>query len=265
MQTRKPVACSNYYPNAFDKLDQSIKDSFFHEEGPSTLPTSRKEKSIKSILIPCDNYKKIGPSLAWAYKEIAETRFQDTYIIIGTNNNSQTKISTYTFTDWETPLGIVKTDKELGKQLINLYPKIINEHTAHEKEHSIELQLPYLQFASRDKLPNLKIIPISLNLKDINKIRELAEKLNQFNITIIASSNIEDTGTMQYVRTLDTEGLIKYKERKKKEVKQIAPLLTLMEIAKLNNQKPRTVSYSNSFRTTKDKNNVTYYASILFR
>jgi len=266
---RKPFAFPDYYPSTFERVDKLIRDAFLHEEGPSTLPASRRDVNVSAVIAPCDSYDKIPPCAVWAYKEIAESNFQDTYIVMGTNHCSDIKISTYTFTDWETPLGPVKVDKDFGKELINFYPKVINEHTAHEEEYSVEVQLPFLQFASRDNLHKLKFLPLALNLSKIEDVKEFAGKLNEFvkgkKATIIASSTVEDTATLQYVKTLNTEGLINYRERKKKEVKEVAPILVLMEMAKLNNEKAIVLNCVNAYQITKNKDDVKYYASVLFK
>ena len=119
----------------------------------------------------------------------------------------------------------------------------------------------------RIKRQTLRIIihPIINKPKRVKRIKKFAETLNHFteqhNIPIIASSNIDDTATIRYIKSLDTEGFINYKQRRQKEIKEYAPLITLMEIAKLKNHKPGIINYQIS--TKKDDKN--YYACINFR
>jgi len=260
---RKPVACPEYYPNTFEGLDSAIVGSFKNKKGPGTLQSSRRNTQINSIIIPSGKIENVGSCTAWGYKDIAETKFPSTYLILGTNHYSTTKFSTYLFADWETPLGTVKINQDLGKQLSTIFPQLINEHTAHEKEHSIELQLPWLQFASRDKLQELSFIPLAINIDKIKDIKILANILNKFtktnNITIIASSNTEDTATLEYIKRGDPEALLNYKRRKRIDIKEIAPILTLMELAILKHEKPLTISQGAS--KTKRK----YYACIKYQ
>ena len=243
---RKPVACPEYYPNTFEKVDKAINNAFTDKKGPGTHPSSRRSVDLGLLSVPCDKIENVGPCLAWGYMEVAEKNFPKAYIIIGTNNHSSTKFSTYLFADWETPLGIVKVNQNLGKKLSELFPQLTNEHTAHENEHSIEIQLPWLQFASRDKLSELSFIPVSINIATLKEIKSFAEKLSLFmkenNLPIIASCNIDDSATLQYVNSEDTEALINYKKRKMVDIKNIAPLLVLMEVAKLQNKKPVTLN-----------------------
>jgi len=266
---RQNIACPTYYPQTFSDVDKIIKNAFLHKEGPGTLPTTRRQTPTKLIIAPCGKYDHIGPCAAWAYQDIAEAKFPETYIIIGSNNQSNTKISTYLFANWETPLGEVRVNEELGKELINLYPKIINEHTAHEHEHSVELQLPFLQFATRDKLHDLNFIPLAINTTNPQEIKELATKLVEFtkdkNITIIASSTIEDTPTIQYINNLNSEGLLNYKQRKEKSTKMILPALVVMEIAKQKKLQTTMINMQSAFKTTGNKNDAEYYAAIKFK
>ena len=263
---RKPIACPDYYPTTFDKLDKAINESFMHKKGPGTLQSSRRNIPLNLIIVPCDKIKKCGPCSAWGYMEIAESNFPTTYLLLGTNHHSKTKFSTYLFTNWETPFGIIKTNVDLGKELTDIFPQILNEHTGHVEEHSIEIQLPWLQFASRDNLQELSFIPLTINTTAIKDIKKLAEVLSKFtkkhNIQIIASANVEDTATIKYIKSMDTEALMNFKQRRQKPIKEISPILTLMEIAKLNNQKPELINYQTSPKKSLKQ---TYYASIKFK
>ncbi|MBT4208848.1 AmmeMemoRadiSam system protein B [Candidatus Woesearchaeota archaeon] len=262
---RKPVACPEYYPNTFDKLDKAIRESFTHKKGPGTLQSSRRNINLNLLAFPSESIEKTGPCQAWGYMELAEANFPETYLIIGTNHHSETKLSTYLFADWETPLGNVKINQDVAKTLSILNPLILNEHTAHENEHSVETQLPWLQFASRDKLTDLTFVPLSINLTTSKEITKLAETLNtlttKHNITIIATHNIEDKATIQYIKSLDAEALKNYKLRRNKDIRNLAPMLTLMELAKLQNKSAQIIDYQASAKK-EDKN---YYACIKFR
>jgi len=263
---RKPIACPEYYPNTFEKLDRSIRESFQHKKGPGTLQASRRNVKNELFLVPSESIEKAGPCTAWGYMEVAEAKFPKTYLVLGSNHHSDVKYSTYLFANWETPLGPVKVNEELGKKLQEEFPQLINEHTSHEKEHSVEIQLPWLQFAARDKLSELTFIPFTINTKDLKEIKHLAEVLSKFakenDITIVSSYNVEDTATIRYIKSGSSEALINYKQRKQKDLKELAPLLTLIEIANLRNKKGEVISYQTS---ASEENKREYYASINFK
>ena len=263
---RKPIACPEYYPNTFEKLDRSIRESFRHKKGQGTLQAQRRNVKNDLFLVPSETIKKAGPCTAWGYMEIAEAKFPKTYLIIGTNHHSNTKYSTYLFANWETPLGIVKINEDMGKALQDVLPQLVNEHTAHENEHSIEIQLPWLQFAARDKLQDLSFIPLTINTKEIKDIKKLAEVLNKFteenNIPIIASYNVEDTATIRYIKSGNSEALLNYKQRRRKDLKELAPLLTLIEISNLRKKKGEVINFQTS---ASEENKREHYACINFK
>tara|TARA_Y100000310_G_C20507128_1_gene726996 strand:- start:151 stop:954 length:804 start_codon:yes stop_codon:yes gene_type:complete len=265
---RKAIACPEYYPNTFDKLDKEIQSAFNHKKGPGSVQSSRRDTKVDSIIVPCNQIEKCGSCSAWGYIEIAESNFPEAYIILGTNNHSNTKFSTYLFTNWETPFGITKVHVDLGRELMNIFPQLLNEHTAHEEEHSVEVQIPWLQFSSRDKLTDLRFIPVSIGTESIKDIKKFAEALFKFsqqhNITIIASSNIEDTATIKYIESLDTEALINYRKRKEKSIKEVSPILTLMELANIKEQQAKVINYQPSTAGSKEER-LKYHACIKFK
>jgi len=263
---RKPIACPAFYPNTFEKLDRAIQDAFKSKTGPGTLQAKRRNSTVDLFIAPCDTIEKTGPCTAWGYMDIAEAPFPETYMILGTNNQSDTKFSTYLFTDWETPFGPVKVNQEKGKELMDVFPQILNEHTAHAKEHSVEVQLPWLQFASRDKLDSLTFIPLVINTTSLKEIQKAAEVLSPFlaehKIPLIVSQNIDDTATLQYIKSGDTGALHNYKQRKQTDLKEIAPLLLVMEIAKLQKKHATIINEQPSRIKSKEK---THYACVKFQ
>lgn len=193
---RKPVAAGLFYNSSFDKLDKEIKECFISKLGPGDFPVQRKNKKIFGIIAPHAGYKFSGPCASWAYKELAESKFPKTYIILGPNHTGLgAEFSTYLFADWETPFGAVKVDAELGKKLIKKFP-LINEAEAHLEEHSIEVQLPFLQYVNKDKLNEIKFIPICIKSDNYKQLLNLAKAISELNeeICIICSSDFTHYG-----------------------------------------------------------------------
>ncbi|MBD3204094.1 AmmeMemoRadiSam system protein B, partial [Candidatus Woesearchaeota archaeon] len=81
---RNPVVDGQFYESDFSKLNFQIEESFKSKKGPGSLPVSRDEKKkIRGVIVPHAGYYFSGPCAAWAYKEIAETHFPKTYILLG--------------------------------------------------------------------------------------------------------------------------------------------------------------------------------------
>ena len=145
-----------FYEKSFDRLNKQIEDCFKDKKGPGGFPLKRTKK-ISAIISPHAGYVYSGAAMAHAYKEVAEAEFADTYVIVGTDHTGIG--NSVCLDDFETPFGIVKVDKNYCKQLLEKgfrQDKFINEH-------SIEVQLPFLQFVSKDNLKKLRIVPAVVN------------------------------------------------------------------------------------------------------
>ncbi|MEM3373691.1 MAG: AmmeMemoRadiSam system protein B [Candidatus Woesearchaeota archaeon] len=167
---RKPVVSGQFYEGNFNNLNKQIETCFYSNKGPGELPIKRRLNKLIGVISPHAGYFFSGPCASWAYMEIAESEFPHAYVILGPNHYNV--FSGLSKKDWETPLGIIKTEKEIIKLLEEKTNLKVNE-SCHEFEHSIEVQLPFLQFASRDRLDDLRIVPISLGhdieFRDIGK------------------------------------------------------------------------------------------------
>jgi len=193
MAIRRPVVAGQFYPSDKKELLEMIRQSFMHKFGPGKMPGKRMKKKIAAIISPHAGYFFSGAGNASVYKEIGESKFPDTYVILGVNHSSP---DTCTSDDeWETPLGIVKPDLLFLKKLEGKGIPIKNR--LHQREHSIEVQLPFLQSVSQDNIKNLKIVPIMIADGHFEKwgniIKEAAKELKR-NIVIICSSDFTHYG-----------------------------------------------------------------------
>ena len=144
---RKPIVAGTFYEAEEEALNEQIKNCFLSKFGPGRLPEIKKEKKEKAVLgiiVPHAGYVYSGACAAYAYKEIAESASPDLFVIIGLSHSGYS--SCISLEDWETPLGIARNDKDFGRSLIKTGLK--QNETAHSQEHSIEVQLPFLQFTN---------------------------------------------------------------------------------------------------------------------
>ena len=161
--TRKPCVSGQFYEADMNQLNEQIKESFLSKRGPGTLPANKREKDILGVICPHAGYAFSGACAAWSYSSIAEAGFPDVFIIIGPSHYG-TENPAATLQDFETPFGVVKTDAEFVNALAKKGNIIIDED-AHASEHSIEVQLPFLQFANKDRMKDIKIAPITVSGK----------------------------------------------------------------------------------------------------
>jgi len=283
---RKPIVAGQFYPADFGELNAQIEDSFNSKFGPGALPIKKRTKNIRGIIAPHAGYIYSGPGAAWAYKEIAESKIADIYIILGLSHSGfGTCLS---LDDWETPFGIIKTDKEFGNKLIK--QGIKQDEAAHQQEHSIEVQLPFLQFANKEYLKELKIMPIIASpdkaYDEIAKI--IAETVNESRrkACIITSSDFThfgfnyaffpfkthikeniyalDKGAIEQINTLNAYKFLDYTEQTGATICGKYPIAVALEASKLlGAKKSRLLHYYTSGDIIGDYGSVVGYASIL--
>jgi len=192
---RKPIVAGMFYEDYEEALKKQIEGCFLNNKfGPGSLPSKERNKKIIGIIAPHAGYQFSGMGQAWCYKEIAESKLADTYVILGTNHTGIGGSNTI-LEDFETPLGIVKVDIEFAQKLIDS-GFITQNKEVHDKEHSIEVQLPFLQFVNKDQ--DFKILPIAISSNSNyelfgKKIIEIAKELGR-NVCLICSSDFTHFG-----------------------------------------------------------------------
>ena len=142
---RPAVFAGRSYEADGAKLLKQIDGFFTSSEGPDFKPSEHKGKLIKGLVAPTYDLKQAGPVYAWGYKELQEAQQPDVYVIIGTAHAGLGHLFTVTDKDFETPLGLVPTDQSIVQRLKTLVPECMDEEIAHQSEHAIEFQLPFLQ------------------------------------------------------------------------------------------------------------------------
>jgi AmmeMemoRadiSam system protein B len=286
---RKPIVAGTFYENDFGKLDEQITKCFKDPKfGPGELPVKTRTKKIIGAVAPHAGYQFSGSCQAWVYKEIGESELPDVFIILGTNHTGDRK-STTLLQDFETPFGIVKIDQDFTKKLIEEGWVVENEITQNQ-EHSIEVQLPFLQFVQRDHLNKLRIVPIAVsqgaNYELFGKtIAKIAKEQNK-KICIIASSDFThygvnygyvpfvysikesletlDMGAIDFIKKLDAWSFIDYVNEHKSTICGAYAIAVLIEACKaLGAKKAELLQYYTSGELVKDYSNSVSYASII--
>ena len=178
---RKPAAAGTFYPSNKEALTEEIERSFI--KGFGKLPSVKKGGGkIKGMVVPHAGYIYSGYVAASAYGEMAENGMASNFIIIGPNHTGYgSPVALMAEGEWETPLGIAK----IAEDAKNFVKGIIdNDSIAHKYEHSIEVQIPFLQFLDN----NFKFIPICLGLQDYETSIEVGEIISSAKESIIIAS-----------------------------------------------------------------------------
>ncbi|MCP3683016.1 MAG: AmmeMemoRadiSam system protein B [bacterium] len=284
--SRKPVVAGQFYESDFGDLDAQIKKCFLSEKGPGDMPVSRGPAKVVAAIVPHAGYVFSGPCAAWAYKEIAESAFPDVFIILGPNHmgSLKTSISLETF---ETPFGPVTVDEEFAQKLAKKSGIPIDAST-HKAEHSIEVQLPFLQFVNKDRLKDIKFVPIGISHDVDYKKLGLDIKETIFDLdrkaVIIASSDFThyghnygyvpfssdipkrlyalDAGAIEFIKKFDSEGFLNYVYETGATICGAMAIAVLLNA--VNTKKARLLQYYTSSDIIGDYKNAVGYASVLF-
>ena len=195
---RKPAVAGQFYDGNKTSLKQTIKGCFLEERGPGSLPEITKGgKNIRGIVVPHAGYIYSGAIAAHSYYHLAKNGFADTFIILGPNHTGMgSGVAVMTEGTWLTPLGEIPINESLSKQL---WKGIIdNDENAHLYEHSIEVQLPFLQYIADDR--TFDFVPICMAMQDYDTSKEVgniiadAVKNTNGKVVIIASSDFSHVG-----------------------------------------------------------------------
>lgn len=285
---RKPIVAGQFYEADFNELESQIKESFLHEKGPGELPVTKRDKHILGIISPHAGYFFSGAGAAWSFKEVAESKFPDVYIMIGLSHSGFR--SCVSLEDWETPFGIIKVDKIFGAQLVKNSGLPENE-SAHRHEHSIEVQLPFLQFVNKDYLTKLRIVPIIASPdKDYKEIaQDIKKTIDDLNnkVCVITSSDFTHYGinygympftsnvkenmydldkkAIDWIKKLDAHHFLDYTEETGATICGKYPIAVALELCKLLKAKnARLLQYYTSGDIIRDYSSAVGYASIVF-
>lgn len=276
MKTRKPVVSGTFYGGTARELAEQIEWCYNHELGPGALPevNDKGPREIIALVVPHAGYYYSGPVAAHAYKELASDGIFDTAVIIGPNHTGYgSPLSVWTEDSWRTPLGEVKINKEVAH---NLLGGIIEADVAgHIYEHSIEVQLPWLQYLYRE----IRIVPITMLAQDIETSRVLGKAIAQAgnNIVIIASSDFthyepqstaieKDTSMIDAITNLDEEELYKRRALLNSTMCGFGPVASAIVAAKEMGAKTASLlKYATSGDSTGDFSRVVGYGSIVIR
>ncbi len=234
-------------------------------------------EEVIGLISPHAGYVYSGPV---AGAVISRIKFKDTFVIMGPNHTGNGKpLSIMTEGSWKTPLGDVEIDAELGKKILAVSRHLEEDFHAHQYEHSIEVQLPFLQYFK----PAIKIVPIVLGhagssiYKEIG--REIAAAFKDLDRTavIIASSDMthyesqesarrKDNKAIEAITAMDEDELMRRIQKYDISMCGFAPAVSLLSAAReLGASNAELVKYQTSGDITGDYSSVVGYAGIIVK
>jgi AmmeMemoRadiSam system protein B len=156
---REP-ACIGCYEGEPDALRRQITGLFAGPGGPGLPRPTSPDGRLRAALIPHIDYARGGTTYAWGFREVFERTDASLFVIIGTSHYSLHRF-TLTRKDFKTPLGVARTDQAFIDRLVAHYGGGLfdDELTAHLPEHSIELEVVFLQYLYEGRRP-IRIVPL---------------------------------------------------------------------------------------------------------
>ncbi len=169
---RLPVVAGSFYPDDPEELRRTIA-GFLSEAKKAPL-----QGLVRALVIPHAGYVFSGGVAASGYNQLdPEHSYRRVFILASSHRVSLDKASVYTGGDYLTPLGKVEVDSEVSAALAKDRTHFTDDPAAHRDEHSIEVQLPFLQVVLKKPF---KIVPIVMGTQSPEICRGIAESLNPY-------------------------------------------------------------------------------------
>ncbi|MCQ2070964.1 MAG: AmmeMemoRadiSam system protein B [archaeon] len=265
---RVPAVAGTFYPSEADILKTAIENSF--RAGPGAPKRAEGRRRISALVAPHAGYCYSGSCAAYTYKALAEDGLPEAYIVIGPDHVGVPYEFVMSSEDFYTPLGPCRVHQEIAMKLRQLIP---DDPRAHVREHSIEVQLPFLQYID----PNPKVIPIIMGRQNKQSAERLANAIRTacagHDVVVIASSDLVHYAPKSLADTADREFLAAVASGNVDEVYDIVrrnnltvcgygPIATAMLAS---NSIPGTVlRQTDSSECSGDKESVVGYGSVAF-
>jgi AmmeMemoRadiSam system protein B len=272
-ETRMPAVAGAFYPGSPSSLKAMINNFMANAEKHPM------DGELVALIVPHAGYVYSGQVAASAYKQIEGMRF-DTVVLVGVSHRSAIRgASVYRSGSYETPLGAVEIDSDLAGELMAQDDVFSFQPGAHAIEHSLEVQIPFLQ----QVLSDFKIVPILMGhwSESVCSIVSdaLAKTISTRNTLLIASTDMShyhpyevaremDNVAISSVERMDTATLMDDLSSGKCELCGAAPVITiLMTAKKLGADSVEILQYANSGDVTGDKSGevVGYFAAAIYR
>ena len=276
MKIRTPAVAGMFYPGEKEELKKSIKESFLHKFGPGKIPPSEIKDKIYGIICPHAGYMYSGPIASQSFYAISSDQ-PELFIIIGPNHwGIGSNVATMKESNWQTPLGEVKVDSEVAEEISNIANIIEIDSFSHSREHSLEVQVPFLQ----EMYSDFKIVPIAL----INQSKEVSMQVGaamariaqKKKTMIVGSSDFthyepnefaheQDKALIQPILKLDIDGFYEVLEERNVSACGYGAIASTMTACKeLGATKGELLKYATSGDIMGDKSSVVGYGSIIF-
>jgi len=277
---RRPCQAGAFYEAKADPLRRQIEGCFLNGLGPRELPevVTTGPRRVVGLICPHAGYMFSGPIAAHAYYRLSADGKPDVVFLFGPNHTGVgSGLAIMNEGSWRTPLGDVEVDGEAADQVARCSQILDVDDSAHDYEHSIEVQLPFLQYLYRS---DFKIVPICFLMQDLPSAREVGDAVakvaSQKNAVIIASSDMthyepqkiaegKDRKALEAVEAMDEARFVSTIESHQISACGVGPIAALIRAANvLGAKEAKLLCYKTSGDVIGDYSSVVGYAAVCF-
>ena len=265
----RPPICADdrWYPASPEALRREVSDYI------GRAPALDLPGEVVGLVAPHAGYFFSGHVAGASYRQVQGNTY-DTVVLIGPDHRGIAfgALAFADFDAWHTPLGDVSVDRRL---VSDLETRLSVRHIGHDSEHSLEVQLPFLQTA----LGGFKLVPIMMGDPSPAASRELglavADVVRDQQVLLVASTDLShyyqydqakrlDERTLKYIVDFDPEGLAQAQARDEAHACGGGPVAAVMVASReLGADQAHLVKYANSGDVWEDKGQVVGYAAVV--
>jgi MEMO1 family protein len=263
---RPPAVAGQFYPGGSGQLRSILSE---------LIPAEAQKIAALGVMAPHAGYIYSG---AIAGRTLAGVRIPEKVIVLGPNHHGAGHpAAVYASGSWVTPLGESAVDAGLAERILAACPAMAADTAAHRFEHSLEVQLPFLQVLA----PETRIVPICLRYNSLEKLLEMGEGLaraiseEKDDVLLLASTDMshyesgdiarsKDEQALRHILDLDPPGLYDEVQREKISMCGVVPVVVMLETAKrLGASSATLIEYGNSGDITGNQSEVVGYAGVV--
>lgn len=264
---REPAVSGFFYPSGRAELENLLRRL------DTSVPEQETCAQAIGVMVPHAGLIYSGITAMFSYKALKGTE-ERRFLIIGPNHESYPYYSAaYPDGGWKTPLGTSAIDSATTRDLLSEATDLVVDAGAHSREHSIEVQLPFLQYVFGD---SISICPIVLGDQSEHTSLKLAKAISRLphRPILVASSDLthyerievakrKDEEVIEAILTLDTHRLYEVIQERRITACGFGAIAVLMEVTRISGGSINLLDYRTSGDTSGDKSSVVGYASLI--
>jgi len=268
---REAVVSGSFYPSNPDLLKREIEDYI------KNAKIEEVTGNIAGLISPHAGYMYSGHVAAYGYKAVSKFKYNTVIVLAPSHRVYIDGASIMDKGAYKTPLGTLEIDEEIAEKILIKGDIVKNNIEPHRYEHSLEVQLPFLQVVLKD----FKLIPIIIGgeidlCETLSSIIYDAIKDSKKNFLVVGSTDLShyypykkavvfDGVAVKHLNAFDIKGAIDDYKKGSFEACGIAPMIITMYLSRMLGAKnAKVLKYANSGDVTGDKSGVVGYVSAIF-